>query len=659
MGLRDYLSTNLSKTFAPIERQAIGGGLVDKFQNDLDQMIQLGGMTAVHARAVKDAFESARQNTPYSALSTMVGQDIEGLSSVGGLVGINDYGVKGKRQYIAERRRLLDLYVIAYNVADIRTAVTHLRNEIFRRGIIWKPKFDFKCDDCGKEYTKFEATKAKGVCSCRRDGQRGAPKKTTLRKPDYDQVSNVEKFMEEANYFQQSLEAIMRECEDDINIVDDAFLYMRKRYAASELDIAKWQSDKQLAEMTGTDDPPAPVINQEVLALFRLDPTLIEYDMDARGVPGMAHHICVFHRDELLAVPPDQGWDVHWRGECPSCGMITFPVYYKYSEQQSGAYGAATPQTLYLIKDEVIHWSRYAPSETFGYPPILSIYEKALTLIGMDRYLYDYFYERRVPQGAITVVTDDTEGFKATKAEVEAKMAANPHYIPWMAISSKTGQGGMQFVRFAYSLDELNYLPVRDEIRERISGLFGVSAIWMQDTSESGGLNNESQQLVVMSRVVESAQRSYHSDVFPKIEAALGVSDFTLFVQTPEEATELKEIEVYQARATLAQTMAAMGFGVNLDDPESFQFSYYGKIKSMEEREKEQQGMANPFGAPAGPDSKNVMDMEPHNPTGERSPSSSGGSVKSPNEPKQPKNPVPPPKAPNRQADTRPSAGFD
>jgi len=257
-----------------------------------------------------------------------------------------------------------------------------------------------------------------------------------------------------------------------------------------------------------------------------------------------------------------------------------------------------------------------------------------MTIIGMNRYLYDYFYERRVPQGAVTVVTDDVPGFKATKAEVEAKMAQDPHYIPWMAVSSKTGQGGMQFVRFAYSLDELNYLPVRDEIRERISGMYGVSQIWMQDTSESGGLNNESQQLIVMSRVVEAAQRSYHMDVFPRIEESLGVQDWILYVRTPEEASELKTLQVLQAKATFAQTMAAMGFGVEYD-PDLEEYSFSGKVKSMEAREKEQKSMANPFGGGGPP---------------------GGGAAGE--APEAPKNPVKAPKAPNRQQDIKPSAGY-
>lgn len=568
------------------------------------------------AEVLRDAI-SGNLNKGYIPTFAEVGR--ESYSATGGVIGINDYGVKGRRQFIAERRRLLDLYVIVMNTADVRTAVTHLRNEIFRRGIDWAPAFEFKCDICGKEYTTEMANETNYECSCR-----GKDQPVKLRKPDQRQVAQFQKFMDEANYFQQSLEKVLRTCEDDINIVDDAFVYMRKRYFIKDTDFLKYNAMMD----SGYDYDIEP--DWEVLNILRLDPTLIEFDMDARGIPGMAHHLCVMHRDTLLAVPTDQSWDVRWEGRCPVCNLRTFPVYYKYSEQQSGAYGAAAPQTLYLLKDEVIHWSRYSPSETYGYPPVLSVYEKALTLIGMDRYLYDYFYERRVPQGVVTVVTDDVDQFERSKREVETKMQYDPHYIPWVAVSSNTGQGGINFVRFAYSLDELDYLPVRDEIRERISGQYGVSNIWMNDTGgdSGGGLNNESQQLVVMSRVVEGAQRSYHTEVFPKIEKALRVTDWHLYVRTPEEASELRAIELSTAKATHAQTMGAMGFGIDYDQ-QTDTFSFSGRVKSMEEQQEAQQEMAqqNPFGG-----------------------GSEGGS-------KMPENPIKPPKN-NGEHDYKPGANV-
>lgn len=539
-----------------------------------------------------------------------------------GAIGVNDFGIKGKRQYIADRRYLIDLYVVALNNVDIRTATTHLRNEIFRRGIEFEPSFDYKCDGCSREFSSTEARKTKGTCpDCQFmkneageliDAQgkpvplfvneagelmaQYAPAPAMLRKPDDAQIKPLKKILSRANYFGQSLESVLRECEDDINVVDDGFIYCRKRYTIT--------SEEEAKSLTGEE----PKVEEELLAAFRLDPALVEIAFDYKGRPGLRFHVCLFHRDNLLEVNPDEDWELDWQGKCPICDLKTRPVYYKYNEQYlQGGYGAAQNKVLYLTEDEIIHWSRYTPTETYGYPPLLTIYEQALTLIGMNRYLYDYFYERRVPQGVVTVVTDNVEGFNATKAEVEARMQQDPHYIPWMAISSKSGQGKMEFVRFAYSLDELNYLPVRDEIRERISGLYGVSSIWMASNAGTGGLNNETQQLTVMSRVVEGAQRSYLTDVFPKLERALGVTDWKLVVKVPEETDELAEIQIDSAKAGVAEQFAQMGFGVKWD-AEAKEFTFSGEVKSAEDQQKM---MAGPIAAQQGSNPLPPVGQEP------------------------------------------------
>lgn len=535
----------------------------------------------------------------------------------GGLIGINDYGFKGKRQYLADRRYLLDLYVVAHNNADIRTATMHLRNEIFRRGIEWEPTFDYRCVQCKNEVSVREAREKKYRCtSCgpwvhEENGQRfvldekgekiqltvgsggkrqldAKPAFPPLIEPDPKEKELFESFLTEANYFGQSLETVLRECEDDVNVVDDAFIYMRPEYTLTDRDYQRC--------LAGEDVNPKKTVKH----ILRLDPVLVEFDLDYRGIPGMRHHLCVFHRDNLLEVPADEGWDLKWEGTCPECQLRTYPVYYKYNEQfLQGGYGSAQSKVLYLLRDEVIHWNYYTPSELYGYPPILSIYEKALTLIGMDRYLYDYFYERKIPQGIIATTTDDPDGLNRTKAEVEAKMQQDPHYIPWIAVSNKTQAGRTEFVRFAYSLDELNYLPIRDEIRERISGLYGVSNIWMADNTGAGGLSNESMQLKVMERVTEGKQRGYHEEVFPSLIAAFGIADWRLKLRTPEEASELAEIQIDTARAQLAQIQVMIGLGMRYD-PELKTYEPYGEVKPQEEQQAQQQALGGGEGGAGG-----------------------------------------------------------
>lgn len=582
MGLFDRLRTSLAKsgpvagdvgTMVGIPEGHPARWAFDEVQKRITETGGTGAERLV-ADVIKGYFESGYGNE--FMLKSAISPAPERARS--GYIGINDYGFKGKRQYIADRRYLLDLYVIANNNADVRTAMTHLRNEIFRRGLEWEPAFELKCPYCEAEYGESEAEENEYKCKHPlrneegelvpdKEGKKFYPK---LVRPDEDQREYFEPFLQRANYFGQSLENILREIEDDINTVDDGFLYIAKSYYAIPDEDEEGNKTYKL--------------HAKPEMLFRLDPVLVEFDLDQRGVPGMRHHACVLHRDNLLEVPAGEGWEYEWQGVCPvpDCGLPTKPIMWKFNESYlQGGYGAAQSKVLYLFEDEVIHWSRYTPSELYGYPPLLSIYEKALTLIGMDRYLYDYFYERRVPQGVITTVTDDVKDLESRKSEMQARMAQDPHYIPWLAVNSKTGQGRTEFVRFAYSLDELNYLPVRDEIRERIAGIYGVSQLWMSSTAGIGGLNSEQQQLVVMSRVVEGAQRSYHTDVFPKLLEAFGITDWQLQLAVPEEQSELMRLQILQQRQQFAQGMAQMGFGVKWD-ADSETFTYSGEVEPGE-----------------------------------------------------------------------------
>jgi len=142
---------------------------------------------------------------------------------------------------------------------------------------------------------------------------------------------------------------------------------------------------------------------------------------------------------------------------------------------------------------------------------------------------------------------------------------------------------------------------VRDEIRERIAGIFGVSQLWMSSTSGIGGLNAESQQLVVMSRVVEGAQRSYHTDVFPKLLEAFGITDWKLMLAVPEEQSELMRLQILQQRLTFAQGMGQLGFGVKWDADAEL-FTYSGEVKPGEAQGEMggEGGMEDMFGGGGG-----------------------------------------------------------
>ena len=393
------------------------------------------------------------------------------------------------RHQMAYRQQLvMDIQTISMSVEEIRSPVSHITGEVFRRGIQWK---------ANKE------------------------------NPDHGSQERLQKFMEDCNVFDQSLEEVLRQFHYDINTVDDGFLYLAKEYKSME--------DGSL--------------RSKIVEIRRLNPALVEFDLDAAGLPKNAHFLCPIHRDELQdgAVTCEQ----------PGCDRVAQPVMYKYYHRN---------KHIYLFDSEVIHISKFSPSETYGWSPILTIFEKALTLIGMDKNLYRYFFERKMPASMIMVFTDDPESLRRERSNLAAQTRLDPNFVPMVAVSARNNRGRVDMVRLFHTLQEMDYLPVRQEVRERIAAMWGVTPAWQGAPEAFGGLSTQTQQLVVMSRVVEGDQRMFHDKVFPLILEAFGVTDWTLELPTPEEKAEATRISFSQQRVAVASQLNQMGFTVKLKD---------------------------------------------------------------------------------------------
>jgi len=389
------------------------------------------------------------------------------------------------RHQMAYRQQLVqDLQTISFSVAEIRTALGHITGEVFRRGMEIHP---------------------------------------TKKGADREQLEVFNKFILDANVFDQSLEAVLRQFHNDINTVDDGFLYLMKEYY---------------------DD--GNVIRSKVKEIRRLNPALVEFDLDAAGLPKNAHFICPLDRSDVEEAPgkSKKGYD-------------RVPAMYKYYHRN---------QHIYLRDTEIIHVSKFSPSETYGWSPILTVFEKCLTLIGMDKNLYRYFFERKMPASMLMVTTDDAESLRKEREHIAAQTRIDPNYIPMVAVSSRNQRGRVDLVRLFHTLQEMDYLPVKEEIRERVGAVWGVTPAWQGAPEAFGGLSTQTQQLVVMSRVVESDQRLFHEKVFPKLLKAFGITDFNLILPTPEEKAEATRISFAQQRVGIASQFAQLGFEVKLKE---------------------------------------------------------------------------------------------
>ena len=239
------------------------------------------------------------------------------------------------------------------------------------------------------------------------------------------------------------------------------------------------------------------------------------------------------------------------------CDVNLHPAMYKYYHRN---------HHMYFTDSEIIHLSKFSPSETYGWSPILTIFEKALTLVGMDKNLYRYFFERKMPASMLMVTTDDPESLRREREHIAAQTRLDPNYIPMVAVSARNQRGRVDLVRLFHTLQDMDYLPVREEIRERVAAMWGVTPAWQGAPEAFGGLSQQTQQLVVMSRVVEGDQRLFHEKVFPQLLDAFGITDYEILLPQPEEKAENTRLAFAQQKIQIVNQFSQLGFDVKLKE---------------------------------------------------------------------------------------------
>ena len=368
------------------------------------------------------------------------------------------------------------------SVEEIRGPLNHITGEVFRRGLEFIP---------------------------------------TVENPDTEQKERLVTWTSDCNVFDQSMEEVLRQFHYDVNSLDDGFLYLAKEYK----------------------DSGNGAVTSRLQEIRRLNPALVEFDLDTAGLPKNSHFLCPIHREKVQ--------DTAGVCEQDDCNVNLHAAMYKYYHRS---------QHIYLTDSEIIHLSKFSPSETYGWSPLLTIFEKALTLVGMDKNLYRYFFERKMPASMLMVTTDDPESLRREREHIAAQTRLDPNYIPMVAVSARNQRGRVDLVRLFHSLQEMDYLPVRDEIRERVAAMWGVTPAWQGAPEAFGGMSTQTQQLVVMSRVVEGDQRLFHEKVFPQLLRAFGITDYEIRLPQPEEKAENTRLSFAQQKNPNCKSVCTIGF---------------------------------------------------------------------------------------------------
>ena len=415
------------------------------------------------------------------------------------------------------------IYHIANQSVIVRTCVTQLKNEIFRRGYYWEEKFVLKCNSCGKEH-KAPTTE------CVECGS------TDLSKPDTNQLKYASSFMDGyVNKSEQLFIDVLKELEDDLNIMDDAYLVLVKEYFL---------------------DSDSEVMMHRIKEIYRGDPVGMHIYADELGERGNKGFTCLRHRDFISEEPT---------GSCEACGSSElYPVHYV---------NRVNGEEQYFLEGEVLHFSKYTPSRLYGLSPIITLWNSVTTLIAMDNYINSSYTKARMPRGLLAVQARNIESMKSFWKGVKEKMEQDPHFIPVMGIESEGGKGSIEWIKFMDSLKEMDYVSVKDDLRDRVSGFYGVSKIFMADNSASGGLNNEGMQILVTNRAVEMAQTIWNNYVFPFVAKEFGITDWCLKLPPSEEEDEIAKLRKREIEVNIAASIKNLGFEIDMDDEGRFSYT--------------------------------------------------------------------------------------
>ena len=430
---------------------------------------------------------------------------------------------------------------VIYNIASqstiLRTCTTQLKSEIFRRGYVWEEAYTVKCKDCGKVHKS-------ATLECKDCGSRN------LKKPDPKQLSYATKFLERyVNKSEQLFIDILKELEDDLNIMDDAYLILVKEYFLDSDGVIKMHRIKEV---------------------YRGDPVSMHIFSDDLGQKGIDGYTCLVHR-ELLATDMTE--------KCDICGSKLHPIHYV---------NRAKGNHQHYVKGEVLHFSKYSPSRMYGLSPVLTLWSNVTTLLAMENYVNSSYTKARMPRGLLAVQTRNIDSMKSFWRGVKEKMEVDPHFIPVMGIEAEGGKGSVEWINFMDSLKEMEYISVKDDLRDRISAFYGVSKIFLNDATASGGLNNEGMQILVTNRAVEMAQTIWNNYVFPFITEQFGITDWDLKLPPSEEEDEIAVLRKREIEVNIAASTKNLGFEVDMDDEGRF---IYSKPKPEQgEKPKEQQG---------------------------------------------------------------------
>ena len=456
---------------------------------------------------------------------------------------------------------LIMIYELAENIDALRIPIETINREMFKNGFEIVERFKYKCNNCSKEFQYAPNINVEGESEGKSKMiQCDSCQSYDMRRPVPEHRKILEDLMTQPiNGNNQTLEDVARQLERDLEIADNAYLLMLKNY---------WIDD-----LTGDID----YDKTEIKELLRVDPPQVAMIADSDGRIGYDDK-----RQKIWVCPRFEHRDKRLYTErCDRCNAQGIKAIMEVNSVYS--VGVPHPKRVIYGEGEVI-WKagKYRPSLIYGYSPIYAVWSKAMSLSHMDEYVRKYFDKMRPPRGLLVIASRNYETFRKSWDALEQKAIEDPYMIhPLMVESEKGGKNMANWIDFTGSLQELQFIEVRKELRQIIGAVFGVLPLYYGEMV--GGWSQEGLQVTITNRAVKWGQDILYKAFFKKFTEVMGVNDWDLKLVAGEENDKLSELQRDGVEIQNMAMLQQMGFEVTRTHTGEFNVSKESSIEGQNE----------------------------------------------------------------------------
>jgi len=505
---------------------------------------------------------------------------------------------------------------MAENHAIINNSIEEKVQQSFRRGFSPIEKlYEAKCPECQEQFgslAPFKLDDSLRDDEVDLDTKRPCPECdeiVEMKTPDQDMKDVIEEHFKTANMrsptdlepermssISQTFLEVCREVAWDIQIFDDGWMTFERSYTL-EQDGSVW--DWELEEV------------------FRAPAQLMRYSTNDEGKIGGEFWVCMECRAKDEDYKPQKN-----PGPCQKCDNRTYEVFAYMLDDVHG------DPVQYYTRGEFAHASEYRPRFTYGYSPVLSLWQEARTLEQMDEWYQKAYEERRAPRGAIVVRSSNAESVRAWNTEQMQKLNADNQHIPTFIDDTEGSGDPLKWQPLLEEPAQMQHMQMREWFLDRISAKFGVTAVFQKGAASSSGMS-QSLEIVVANRSMERLQSVFDDYFLPAMMGQLQADGWTRTVRSPEEEDEQAEAQLEGRHLNNLQVAQQLGLEAEWTEDDR------ANVKAGPIEEMEDDGMAGGLGAMMGGDEPSGEGSGQTSPSGGRPDEAEemGGAPDSPDDP--------------------------